>query len=334
MSERETLARALHQAAPSDPVPADRAARAVLAGRRRRRRQRMSSAAAVAAVVAAVAVVPASLGWFRGEPSGQLLPPGQDDKCASTHAHADLQEGTPVMLRFCQPAGTWNGVVHTPRIALTDGVDRLVDGWTTTAPARCEFDPVSDQYRFQVVYDDGSVAQITGATGDCQPIVNGASTLDVSGLDVFAQIMDAYGEQLAARFHRVPGQPRLSCPPDPRHPESTDQRGPSDRLPDTGLVIPLPVEVGLLCVDARPYLLDHVEAQQVRVALQTITEGRKDCVSPNSTSYSVVLEDKTGTRRTISSIGAECGAIRSGFEGGPTGDPGQYLPQLLKDLAR
>ena len=340
MSERDALRRALQQAPPYAPVPADRAAQAVLAGRRRVRRRRVASATAIAAVVATVALLPTSLDWFRGEPGAPIGPAAssttQPPGCESAPGnHVDLVSGTAVEIRFCRTAGTWNGVVHTPTVPLTEGVSELVAGWTTAPPGRCEFDPASDQYRFQVVYDDGSVARINGATGECQPIVNGATTIGTTGLDVFSQVMAAYGEQFAADYPSVQvAAPPLSCPADPRHPETTDRRGPSAELQGTGLVIPLPVEVGVLCVDARPYTLDHTELQLVRVALQTITTGPPDCVSPNDTTYSLVLQDKTGTRRTISSIGAECGAVVTGFPEGPSGDPGQLFPRLLDDLAR
>lgn len=334
MSEHDALRRALHQAPPYAPVPADRAAQAVLVGRRRQRRRRLASAAAVAAVVAVVAALPASLGWFQGGPGDPVGPTDQPPGCASAPGnHIDLASGTAVEIRFCRTAGTWNGVVHTPTIPLTEGVSELVAAWTTAPPGRCEFDPASDQYRFQVVYDDGTVARINGATGECQPIVNGATTLAATGLDVFSQVMAAYGDQLAADYSPVEVSAPLRCPADPRHPETTDRGGPSAELQGTGLVIPLPVEVGVLCVDARPYTLDHTELQQVRVALQTITTGRLDCVSPDDTTYSLVLQDKTGTRRTISSIGAECGAVVTGFPEGPSGDPGQLFPRLLDDLA-
>jgi len=338
MSEHDALRNALHQAAPYAPVPADRAAQAVLAGRRRQRRRRIASAAAIAAVVATVALLPASLDWFRGGPDEPVGPADgsttQPPGCESALGnHVDLASGTAVEIRFCRPAGTWNGVVHTPTIPLSEGVSELVAGWTTAPPGRCEFDPASDQYRFQIVYDDGSVARINGATGECQPIVNGATTLDATGLDVFGQVMAAYGEQLGSDYPPVEVSAPLRCPADPRHPETTDRGGPSAELQGTGLVIPLPVEVGVLCVDARPYTLDHTELQLVRVALQTITTGRQDCVSPDDTTYSLVLQDKTGTRRTISSIGAECGAVVTGFPEGPSGDPGELFPRLLDDLA-
>jgi hypothetical protein len=335
----DQLQRALDRAAPHAPVPVDRAARAVLAGRRFQRRRRLASTGVIAVAVATVVALPASLGWFRGgDSNAPLVPQGDLDQCTSDRSHTDLSSGTAVLIRFCRPATTWNGVVHVPTIPLTDGVESLVEGWSTGEPTACEFDPASDAFRFQVVYDDGSVAQVTGATGNCQPAVNGRTTLALPGLEVFSQVLQAYAEQLGADFNSAPDRTRLSCPADPRHPETTDRSGPSDQLSETGLVIPLPIEVGLLCVDARPYRLDHIEIEQVQVALQTITTGRLDCESPNSTStnptsYSLVLEDKSGTRRTISTIGAECGAVVSGFPGGPSGNPGDYLPRVLERLA-
>jgi hypothetical protein len=346
--EREQLTRALHDAVPNQDARRNRAASAELLGRRLRRRRRGQAALAAAAVVAVVALVPTAIGHLPGSddpsnpatsPTAPTSPPSSPAGAAACRTgvaarHADLGAGTPEFLQFCEPSGTWNGVLRYPSEPLTDGLSDLLDSWSAEDLHGCTLDPVSDQYRFQVVYSDGSFAQVMGATGGCQPVLNGDQTTNGSGDELFAQVMAAYGAQYDARFDAVDDPDELTCPSDLLEPGETDRRGPSGSMAANSITMPLTPTRGLLCTSSGAVPLDAEAAERVRVAIQSIPGGDvSDCSGSDDPSYAVVLEDKTGTRRTISVDGSQCNTIRSDFRGGINGRPSDYFLRLVNELA-
>jgi len=347
-NERAALARALRDAVPEGPPARSRALAAELLGRRMRRRRQGAAVLGAAAVLAAIAAGSTLVG--RNDGSDTPGPSSTSPATPTTSAqrvdeelckggfgadHTDLSTGDAVFIQFCPLAGTWNGLVASPREALTEGVDELLASWQPEELHGCTIDPITDRYRFQVVYADGSYAQIIAATGDCQPIVNGDQTTTGTGEEMFAQVMAAYGDQYAARFESAePVSDELVCPDNLLDPEQTDVERASASLAATGIVVPLSATRGLLCTGDGSAPLDQDAAERVRVTLQSIPGGEFDCTPSDDPTYAVVLEDKTGTRRTISSDGAQCGAIVTAFRGGPTGNPGRSFPLLLGELAQ
>jgi len=353
--ERDQLTRALHDAVPDQQARRNRAASAELLGRRLRRRRRGQAALAAAAVVAGVALLPTAIGHLRasdsptdpatspGSPTAPTsAPPSTDDppecRTGTLATHSDLASGTPEFLQFCDPTGHWNGVVRPPREPLTEGLPELLNGWTAEELHECMLDPVSDQYRFQVVYSDGTYAQVIGATGGCQPVLNADQTTNGTGDELFAEVMAAYGAQYDARFDAVDDSEELTCPSDLLEPGETDRDGPSGSIAPNGITMPLTPTRGLLCSDSGTgsgeVPLDADAAERVRVALQSIPGGDVEaCSGGDDPSYAVVLEDRTGTRRTVSVDGSACNTIRSDFRGGIDGQPSDYFLRLLGELA-
>jgi hypothetical protein len=165
-------------------------------------------------------------------------------------------------------------------------------------------------------------------------VLTGDQTTKGSGDELFAVVLAAYGAQYDARFDPVDDPDQLTCPTDLLDPGETDHNGPSGTMAPNDITMPLTPTRGLLCTSSGEVPLDADAAERVRVAIQSIPGGDvSDCGGSDDPSYAVVLEDKTGTRRTISVDGSHCNTIRSDFRGGISGQPSDYFMRLINELA-
>ena len=336
-NEREALERALRAAVPPAPSTRGRALGAELRGRQLRRRRRgVALAAMVLTTIGAVIVAPSLTHRFNSSPTSPTVPPvGQCDGHGRA-THSNLTVGDPLVLTMCsrKPGVTWYGAITAPRDPLTTGLHELLAPWKPAKLRACRTDPLANRFIFQVTYADKSVARVTGATGECQPHVNGRLSTTGTGKQLLTDIMAAYGEQYGAQFDTIPKRSdELTCPQDPLKPGQTDVDGDSAILPDTGIVMPLLPTRGLLCATEGAVPLDASKAAAIRVALQSVPGGPFECDLGNEPTYTVVLEDKTGTRRTVTSDGHRCGAIVTEFPHGVNGKPAGQLLRLLGQLS-
>lgn len=184
-------------------------------------------------------------------------------------------------------------------------------------------------YRLQIGYSDGTVAMVFGQTdpgcagrleGNTDTIVRGPE-----GLGVYGVAMAAFGKQYAEAFATAP-EKDLVCPADPRDPGTVEVDGASTAL-DTGyrsgrrlpMAMPLTAIRGIECTwlpgAAKPTVrtLSPEQAERVRIGLHAIDHGVVDCMpSPSRPTITAVVEDKTGTRRAVTIVEAECSTVIHG----------------------
>lgn len=340
----------LHAAVPEPPDLPDRAARAESLARQRIRHQRTTMAGLAAIAVVLVVLIPQlvdrSPDHSTGRPVGSPdttptatvdTPTTSTDEIECVPAkdahHVDPSEGTAVWLRFCASPGTQTQWAQVPPDALTSNLG-FVNGWTLGFQHSCPF-ALSQEFRIQVGYADGSTAQIRGRTDSCQAGTGVTTATKASGSQIYADAMSAFGRAYAADFDEVPTPAPSRCPNSLGLPGETDIDGPSTSL-DVGMAMPLTATSGLLCFwhgSARPpghATLGLEQAETLRIQMHAVPPGVARCrLGPKVPSFTVILQDKTGTRRTFSVDAANCGAVDSEFKNGPHGivNPSQILPQ-------
>lgn len=183
-------------------------------------------------------------------------------------------------------------------------------------------------YELQIGYADGRVATIAGgADPECSGRLDGSGAVGgPGGLGVYGLLMTAFGRQYADAFEDSPSEAPLVCPDDPRDPDGVDVDGASASL-DTGyllgerspMVLPLTAVRGIVCTwpagaeDDDPAVreLPAEDAERVRIGLHAMSLGVAGCGAGPGPTHTAVVEDRTGTRRAVTVIDAECSAVRS-----------------------
>ena len=241
--------------------------------------------------------------------------------------------GQPVWARFCPGRRGFTIPAEVPSDALTTHLDLLaglVERGTATG-MRCRAWS-SRTYRLQIGYADGAVATVSGHTDpSCEGRLRGGGW--VSGpetLGAYGLVMTAFGRQHADDFEDSARVAPLVCPDDPRKPDSVDVDGASASL-HTGylrgerspMIMPLSAVRGIVCTwafraeDQEPEVRDlsAAQAERVRIGLHAVTGGMVDCSGSRGSTYTAVVEDRTGTRRAVTTIGSECASVIRSDEG-------------------
>ena len=263
------------------------------------------------------------------ETSGATSQVEAPDNCVtSAEAARASVDGTPVWARFCPGPDGRTAPAEVPSDALTTHLDLLTGlAAATGEPGRGEDCRATfgRTYRVQIGYADGGVTQVSGRTDPGCPgtLLGGSDVTGPEGLGAYGAVMAAFGRQYADAFDPVVPDKPLTCPVDPRKPDSVDVDGPSSGL-DTGyhlgrrepMVMPLTAVRGILCTwqhgsGDEPEVRDLTpdEAERVRIGLHAIFGAMVDCVGSPDPTHTAVVEDRTGTRRAVTIIGSECSTV-------------------------
>jgi hypothetical protein len=337
----EQLRGRLRTAVPQAPDLTGLAGRAEAQGRRRRTTLRTAAGTGAAALVAAAVLIPGLFG-DAGDPSPAPSPVPSTPACVAQSEvdGTDLTAGTASWVRFCGRADGQTGIARFPDGALTGELAKAtVAGWEDSLgdSARCQRDAVSGRsFRIQVGFVDGTVAQHESVTGT-----------DCSGELLYTVLLTRISSELDQRYEDVVRPPE-TCPTGLRTDRTNTDGESAELLVGSDPVAALSTRP-LLALNAQSaqvcrYLghagslrLDdswssnNPGAEGIRVsAFIDYTDGQADCpVDPQRPSYVVMLRDKTGTTRTFSIDGAECGAMSAAI-GTPAEE--QYLGLASPDL--
>jgi len=246
-----------------------------------------------------------------------------------SEATRDDLEGDAVWARFCPGPDGLTAPAEIPSEALVSHLDRLgeLTAYRGTADEDDRCRPAfTTTYRLQVGFADGQVAQVSGVTDPtCPGTVHGPNVLKIRGpadRGVYGVVMSAFGQQYADQLGDAPADEPLACPDDPRNPDSVSLDGASTAL-DTGIrygrpepmVMPVTAVRGVLCTwehraDAPTVReLSADEAERVRIGMHALNGAMVDCGGSPDPTYTVVVEDKTGTRRAVTIIESECSTV-------------------------
>ncbi|WP_345263936.1 hypothetical protein [Nocardioides nanhaiensis] len=215
----------------------------------------------------------------------------------------------------------------TTHLDLLEGLIRAPTPWGTNS--RCaEFG--GRTYRLQMGFEDGSVTEIRG---DTHPLCSGRTPdgSTITGppdLGVYGTVMTAFGQQYADQFTTAEIDDPMTCPDNPFTPDRSDADGASAGL-DTGflrgarepMTMPLSAVRGIACTweyGAGTPTARHLgpdEAERVRIGLHAIPGGVVDCAQSRRPTHSAVVEDKTGTRRTVTILYSQCGTVMRSDDG-------------------
>jgi len=334
-AERADLADALRDG-PEGPTAFELGAiagRAETLGRQGRVRRRAGVAALAAAAVVAAIAVPAVL-RAAGDADGSR-DPATNPRTSATVTESTESEvpdaclpgisstrgalpSDPVWLRFCEPPspagdspadGTqW---AQVPDGVLTEDL-QFIEQWHPESIELCPALLDTPRFRLQVGFADGTTIELS-------------SGMSCSGHRWYTDTMRAFGRHYAAQFGSIASPEPISCPP-LNSPGHTDRNGPSAELEVGGDWMPLTAVRGVRCFYGGPppgrarFEIPATEAEEVRIRMHSLADNVTRCTaSGRASSRAYVLEDRTGTRRTIKISGPECGRVSSDIDNGPHG---------------
>jgi len=190
--------------------------------------------------------------------------PEADSACvaAADLDHADLTQGEAVWMRFCPVR---RNAALVPDDVLTDGAQAVAEDWDVRRFGHqfgCGVILGTVDYRLQIGYADGTVAQIVGDTG-CDNRSNAGQK--VWDGPVLEPVLRAMGSQRGLGAGAVSD---LACPADRHDPVNVDGIDPPAA---NGPLLERQAAMGILCTypprRTKLSTLDATEAEEVRLAL-------------------------------------------------------------------